>query len=533
MKYLQQRLNDFQGKIKSVAIAGAMPFLQQRMIEMHSKVKTIKLQQTASLIYQELLQLPGKIKSIQVREIPTDIKLSVLKFLKDIKCLGFTASMDDYEKRKLGIFNQLNFLQLVTGILVPLAGLTGYGKLPPTTWVCAISPAFVSLSVLWLNANHKYTAALISYFLVYPFLSSVVYMSGLNLGVELFFILYGILSVFFLQHISHMLFSVSLSMISYFILAVVCESFIYELKTANYFFYLFNEVLAIVLIYYGLYLVKKENTGYQFSILSKNRALHKSNLEIKQQQTEIAEKAILLKKQTDELSELNGLKDKLFSVIAHDLKSPMYALRNLFRNMKEYDIPAEEIKTMIPDVVNDLNFTTSLMDNLLQWARSQMQSDTVRAQKLDISEVTDSVLRLLRLQAEAKHIYIESKIDKPVYTLADKEMIHLVLRNLVSNAIKFTPENGSVIVSVKESKAFVEVSVADTGTGISEEALVKINEKNYYTTKGTASESGTGLGLMLCKEFVIKNGGEMTIKSEIGKGSVFSFTLPHAMETQS
>jgi two-component system, sensor histidine kinase and response regulator len=365
---------------------------------------------------------------------------------------------------------------------------------------------------------------------VYPFLSSVVYMSGLNLGVELFFILYGILSVFFLQHISHMLFSVSLSMISYFILAVVCESFIYELKTANYFFYLFNEVLAIVLIYYGLYLVKKENTGYQFSILNKNRALHKSNLEIQEQQREIQQKAELLKKQTEELSELNGLKDKLFSVISHDLKSPMYALRNLFRNMQEYDIPGEEIKGMIPEVVNDLNVTTSLMDNLLHWAKSQMQQDTVRPQKLDVGELTDSVIRLLRLQAEAKGIFVESTIEEPVYALADKEMMHMVLRNLLSNAIKFTPKQGFVTVSAKEAAgSVIEVSVTDTGTGISPEALKKISENNYYTTKGTASESGTGLGLMLCKEFIVKNGGGMTIQSEIGKGSVFSFTLPKAM----
>jgi two-component system sensor histidine kinase/response regulator len=523
MKYLQQRLLVFQGKIKSIAIADSMGLFQQRLLQ---QLRSVDFNQSLTAIQKSLVELPSKIRSIEIREIPQIIKRETLQFLVDIKQLGFTETMDDYEKRKLGIFNQLNFLQLATGILVPLAGLSGYQKLPAITWICAISPAFVSLSVLWLNGHRKYTAALICYFLVYPFLSSVVYMSGLNLGVELYFILYGILSVFFLQNISHMLFSVSLSMISYFILAVVCESFIYELKTANYFFYLFNEVLAIVLIYYGLYLVKKENSGYQFSILSKNRALHKNNLEIEEQKTEIAEKAVLLKKQTEELSELNGLKDKLFSVIAHDLKSPMYALRNLFRNMKEYDIPAEEIKTMIPDVVNDLNFTTSLMDNLLQWARSQMQADNIRAQQIDISELIQSVVKLLRLQADAKRISVKSKIDHPVYTMADKEMIHLVLRNLVSNAIKFTPEAGYVSVEVKETATRVEVSVHDTGMGISKEALEKISQNNYYTTKGTASESGTGLGLMLCKEFLVKNGGDMHIQSEPGKGSIFTFTLP-------
>jgi two-component system, sensor histidine kinase and response regulator len=189
MKYLQQRLIIFQGKIRSVAFAEALPFVQQTLFQLHAKIKTFQLQQSIKEVQEALVQLPARIRSIKVREIPNDIQLATLQFLKDIKCLGYTKSMDDLEKRKLGIFNQLNFLQLVTGILVPLAGLTGYEKLPPLTWVCAISPAFVSLSVLWMNAHRKYTAALISYFLVYPFLSSVVYMSGLNLGVELFFIL--------------------------------------------------------------------------------------------------------------------------------------------------------------------------------------------------------------------------------------------------------------------------------------------------------------------------------------------------------
>jgi two-component system sensor histidine kinase/response regulator len=107
-------------------------------------------------------------------------------------------------------------------------------------------------------------------------------------------------------------------------------------------------------------------------------------------------------------------------------------------------------------------------------------------------------------------------------------MIHLVIRNLISNAIKFTPVAGRVTVEVHTAPSFIEVSVQDTGMGISPDALVKINENNYYTTKGTASESGTGLGLLLCKEFLTRNSGKMHIESTPGKGSVVSFTLPKA-----
>ncbi|HVW62799.1 MAG TPA: HAMP domain-containing sensor histidine kinase, partial [Puia sp.] len=145
----------------------------------------------------------------------------------------------------------------------------------------------------------------------------------------------------------------------------------------------------------------------------------------------------------------------------------------------------------------------------------------------DISKITQEVLQLLRLQAEAKKIYIRSKLERPVFVYADRDMINLVLRNLLSNAIKFTPEEGTICIEAREMRSHIEVYVQDTGTGITEEVIQKLMmEDIYYTTKGTGGESGTGLGLMLCKEFLSKNGGRMHVQSEPGKGSTFSFTLP-------
>jgi signal transduction histidine kinase len=194
--------------------------------------------------------------------------------------------------------------------------------------------------------------------------------------------------------------------------------------------------------------------------------------------------------------------------------------------MHQQNMPAEDMKTLVPDILMDLNYTIGLMENLLQWSKTQMQANSVKAEEVDVSKTISEVLQLLRLQAEAKQIYIETKNQTPIFVHADKDMVNLVLRNLLSNAIKFTPQQGTIEVGVNQLSSFVEVYVQDSGTGISKEALEKINENNFYTTKGTASESGTGLGLMLCKEFLAKNGGQMHIESEIGKGSIFSFTLP-------
>jgi two-component system, sensor histidine kinase and response regulator len=442
--------------------------------------------------------------------------------------IGYQPSLGGYEKRKLGIFNFMNFLGLLTGIVIPLAGLFTKDHLPPALWLIACSPAVISILVLTANHHHKYELARIFYFTLYPIVTSLVYALRVDAGIEFFFVLYGVLSIFFLRNIYVIIFSFTLSMTCYFLVFTVWENYDYHLEIANYYLYLFNHLLAIVFIFYGLLLIKNENTRYQQQTRDRNWQLRRSNLKILRQKADITGKATLLEQQTQQLTALNSLKNKLFSVIAHDLKAPLYALRTLFRNVQLYDLPGDEIKILIPEVVNELTYTTGLMENLLQWAKSQMEADAVRPQLLDIGTITQEVLQLLRLQAEAKQIYIRSKIERPVFVYADKDMINLVLRNLLSNAIKFTPKEGSVSIEAREMRSHIEVMVHDTGTGISKEGLEKLMEQNYYTTRGTVGEAGTGLGLMLCKEFLSRNGGMMHVQSEPGKGSTFSFTLPKA-----
>ena len=478
------------------------------------------------ILFQKLTSLQGRIKAPLQIDLWSTLQQRIFNALLFIRSIGLSVEMDDYEKRKLGVFNLINFFQLITGISIAIVGLFGTNSLPPSSWVIACFPALISILVITLNHFKKYETALLAYFILQPFFTCVVYLNGLNLGLELFFILYGILSVFFLRDIGYMAFTIAFSMISYFVLSVFCKSYQYQLANANMTVYLINQVLAIGFIFYGLFLIKKENTGYQYSILDKNHVLKLNNDKILKQKAIILEKAKQLKAQKEELTELNTLKNKLFSVIAHDLKTPMYALRNLFRNVQQQKLPAEEVHAMIPDVVNDLNYTTSLMENLLLWAKTQMEADKVKPQTVDVSLLVNEVTQLLRLQAEAKQIYVEHKDLVPVLVSADKEMINLVLRNLLSNAIKFTPHKGRISLGVNELASFVEVYVKDTGTGITIEAMEKIKANNYYTTVGTASESGTGLGLMLCKEFLAHHGGKMHIESEPGKGSTFSFTLP-------
>jgi signal transduction histidine kinase len=478
------------------------------------------------IIVQHLRHFGDKLLAFRFRFPHFLLKENIHAMLWRIRSIGLTADLEEYEQRKLGIFNLLNFFQLVAGLLVPLIGSFTTSQLPAGTWFLACLPAVVSLVVMYLNQLRRYEAALFAYFIGYPFMTCVVYMSGLNPGTSLTFIFYGILSVFFIRDIGSIIFSLCFSMVSYFLLSVILKHHRYDLETVNNGLYLFNHGLALAFIFYGLFLVKQENAGYHRKLLIKNKVLQERKDQIQKQANALKENALLLKNQAAELTELNSLKNKLFSIISHDLKAPMYALRNLFREVHQNKMTAGELKQTVPDILNDLNYTVGLMDNLLQWAKAQMQSDAVIPQEIDVKKSIDEVTQLLQLQAKAKQITIVLDCGDGGHAYMDKDMLSLVLRNLLSNAIKFTPIKGRISLGVIEHEAFLELYVKDSGAGISEEALKKINGNDFYTTKGTASESGTGLGLMLCKEFLARNGGQLHIESIVGVGSVFSFTIP-------
>ncbi|HWI91863.1 MAG TPA: ATP-binding protein [Flavisolibacter sp.] len=478
------------------------------------------------ILFEKLSSVQQKIRSLDVSEFFPSVTKVYKDFLNIVRSIGIAEKMSYYEKRKLGIFNQLNFFQLLAGLLIPILGLVHKDDVPFSAWLLACLPSTISICSLLFNYQRKHQAALLCYFILYPFFTGFVYLQGLNAGIELNFILYGVLAVFFLQDIGYMLFAVALSMINYFVLAIMLSYFRYDVRHEFESLFFLNHIVSLCFIIYGLYLIKKENSIYQLRLKHKQHELEQKNSEINEQKQVIDDKVTLLEKQTAELAELNTLKTKLFSVVSHDLRSPMYALRNLFKNMHQKNTPAQEIKNVMPDVLMDLNYTIGLMENLLQWSKTQMQSSAAKPQEIEVSKMINEVLQLLHLQAEAKQIYIENKNNAPVFVYADKDMVNLILRNILSNAIKFTPNQGYIEVGVNEVSSFVEIYVQDTGVGISKDAIQKINESNFYTTKGTSSESGTGLGLMLCKEFLHKNGGQMHIESEPGRGSMFSFTLP-------
>jgi len=228
-----------------------------------------------------------------------------------------------------------------------------------------------------------------------------------------------------------------------------------------------------------------------------------------------------------ELQELNTVKDKLFSAISHDLRSPLGRITNMLYMMQRGGMDAEKLKSRTSDFLNAMNQTMQMLDNLLYWATGQMKGLNINKTQINLWEITDENLELMKGEAELKNIELVDTVDKSTMAHADLNMVRLVMRNLVSNAIKFTPEGGTVEISSVNENNMVQISVSDTGIGMDKETLnALLANKQIKSRMGTGTEKGFGLGLQLCKDFIEKNGGKLDIKSETDKGSVFSFSLP-------
>lgn len=300
-------------------------------------------------------------------------------------------------------------------------------------------------------------------------------------------------------------------------------------------------VFMIILIYSKLIMKKQRNKELNEKnfLINKQKnqlsntliELQKLNNKLKLQKKEIQTSSEELGVANKQLTELNATKDKFFSIIAHDLKSPFNAILGfsdiLLENHNDYN--DEERKKIIRLVNNSANSAFSLLENLLTWSRSQSGQVSFSPEKLHLNILLSETMVDLQSQANKKNIQLLETVSENNMIFADKNMIATVFRNLISNAIKFTSKNGTIIIASKKQtdSNFLEISVTDTGVGIPQDKIDDLFRIDKNTsTQGTENEKGTGLGLILCKEFVKKNSGKIWVESEVDIGSKFIFTLP-------
>jgi signal transduction histidine kinase len=266
--------------------------------------------------------------------------------------------------------------------------------------------------------------------------------------------------------------------------------------------------------------------------LKQNRDYIKLIDELKETNEQLQAQKQQLEESERKLKETNTTKDKMFSIISHDLKSPFTSIFGfsdlLIKNFREYD------DKQIESFLNNINLTSKhtliLLDNLLDWAGFQSNRITIKKENIDFQLVIDEVIALLSFTAKIKGITLNVHVPNNIVVYTDLNMLQTILRNLISNAIKFTRVGGKIDIVVIQNNNQLEISVIDNGVGISEDVQNKLFQADInYTSSGTLKEKGSGLGLMLCKESVEKLGGKISFMSELGKGSKFKFTIPEKL----
>ncbi|MGD0756009.1 MAG: HAMP domain-containing sensor histidine kinase [Bacteroidales bacterium] len=239
---------------------------------------------------------------------------------------------------------------------------------------------------------------------------------------------------------------------------------------------------------------------------------------------------LLVEQRTNKLIDIVSTNGKFLSIIAHDLRSPFSSILGILELLKMSlnDFNKDQIEEYIDMVYNSANNTLILLDNLLVWAVSQNKEHNFKPVKINLYELLREEIENLKTLASQKQIAISHTIKPGLNVTADLQMVKTILRNLINNAIKYTNINGEITINASELKQFVEVTVKDNGIGISADNKKKLFKTDtFHSTPGTHDEKGTGLGLLLCKEFIELHGGNIRIESEAGKGSRFAFTLPH------
>ncbi len=230
-----------------------------------------------------------------------------------------------------------------------------------------------------------------------------------------------------------------------------------------------------------------------------------------------------------QLLDLNVQKDKMLSIIGHDLKTPFHQITSLSQILKENleELDTETKEELINDILNASENSFKILEELLNWAKAQRETGTLRPEKIYVNELVETVISGLKVSADSKKVNITTNFPDNAEVYADKNTVNIALRNIINNAIKFSFSGGNIYIEYKKQDEFAALSIRDEGVGMSENEVKKLFLSSVSTsTTGTAGESGTGLGLLLSRELLIKNKGKLEVESQQGVGSVFKIVLP-------
>jgi signal transduction histidine kinase len=238
-----------------------------------------------------------------------------------------------------------------------------------------------------------------------------------------------------------------------------------------------------------------------------------------------------IQQKNSELERHNKIRNKILSIIAHDFRGPLNTLKGTLPLLKRKELTDLEKEKLINENQTRLESTSNLLEMLLSWAKSQYEGAGLKLENINISEVIESSINLYIPMATLKNINIEIQTTPNIFFTIDKNMLSLIIRNLLANAIKFSYNDSTVTVSLKENIDEIVIQVIDSGTGMDPHDVERLFGKRHYTKFGTSGEAGSGLGLLLVKESIEANNGTFTVASELGKGSTFNVAFKKTNET--
>lgn len=381
-------------------------------------------------------------------------------------------------------------------------------------------------SMLALNGKYNFNSNTIAHFSCHVVFVSLMWMLSWMKTPEDFFIYalnastaYIASAIFLLWNPKHSIIIFSTSVIAFIFFCVMFSPLSFSNIVTHGFLVLLTIILMTQLYSRYRYEITRRDFTRQLELNQAYEELKVKNFEINQRNFEILQ-------QKEKLEELNALKDRLFMIISHDFRSPLHSLKGLIVLLNDSEfISPEEFRVLLKGLKYNVDQTYDLLENLLLWSKSQMKGFLVNKVKVNLYDLVFENSALLKSFADKKDISIVNLVDPAIHVMADQDMTRLVLRNLISNAIKFTDAGGIVTVHTEHVAESINISVTDTGIGVGASEKFDLFAQSLSKT-GTQNEKGTGLGLMLCKEFVEKNNGKIWIENEPRKGSRFTFSLP-------
>jgi signal transduction histidine kinase len=425
-----------------------------------------------------------------------------MNFLNRFLALGINEKLMPYERRRAKVFNYCN----LAGFSIALIRVLYLAVLSPnhyTGMALAINTLPLVLCTgmsVCIMFNRYKTAILISFLCFPPALATMSFFTD-DRGLEIYLLLYMIFAFFFLHHRARILY-VCCWLTAWF---VIIHFSLQNILFFPPYVYPFDIPLSVInygsgllFIFITLYFIKFEVWKYEKSLLEKK----------------------------EQLKKLNAVKDKVFSVISHDLRLPVNSILLLLHQLVKTKASANDIKVYLPEITVNMEQTGELLDNLLAWAKSQIQESNLKANEFSLSHLAQQTVIAMGGNAEKKNISVVNEIGDQCTAFADEGSTKIVLRNLMANAIKFTKPGGCVRLRSVANGEYVNILVEDNGVGIPEDKQKLLFGEGYFTSQGTNKEPGTGLGLMICKDLVQKNGGYLEFASKADNGSTFSFSLP-------